>query len=79
MQRTPVESSHIAAIGYDPNEFLLEIEFDDGAVYQYRRVPVHIWAGLAHAASKGGYFHQYIRDRYEARKVATTSEPTSQL
>lgn len=69
VKRTRVESSHIAAIGYDPERFLLEVEFDDGSIYQYRRVPAHVYAGFAHAASKGTYFHHYILNRYQTRKV----------
>lgn len=74
MPRIPVESSHIAAIGYEPSQFLLEIEFDDGSVYQYGRVPAHVYAGFFHAASKGGYFHQYILNRYETRQVTAAGD-----
>jgi hypothetical protein len=74
LTRLPVESSHIAAIGYDADLFLLQVEFDDGSVYEYRRVPLHVWAGLSYAASKGSYFHQYILNRYQTRRVIAARE-----
>ena len=34
MERLPVSSSAIQSIGYDPEQQLLEIEFQRGAVYR---------------------------------------------
>lgn len=69
MQRVPVQSSNIASIGYDPAHYLLEIEFLDGAVYQYARVPSHIHQGLMDAESKGGFFARWIRDQYPTTRL----------
>ena len=38
MFREPVSSSMIAAIGYDEEAEMLEVEFVSGAVYRYRSV-----------------------------------------
>lgn len=68
MKRTPVESSAIASVGYDPATAMLEIEFIDGRVFLYRRVPAHIHAGLMAADSCGRYFNDEIKgvfDDYE--------------
>ena len=46
MQRTPVSSTAIQSVGYDPAGLLLEIEFTTGKVYQYRGVPPATYAGL---------------------------------
>jgi hypothetical protein len=39
MDRTPVSSSNLSSVGYDPDEQILEIEFNGGRVYQYYDVP----------------------------------------
>lgn len=39
MQRTPVDSSTMAAVGYDADSETLEIEFVNGHLYQYFDVP----------------------------------------
>ena len=67
MSRTPVRSSNIASVGYENGT--LEIAFVGGGVYQYFNVPEHVYQGMMSAASKGSYFHDYIKDGYQTRKV----------
>ncbi len=64
MNRTPVSSSNLASIGYEPNSATLEIEFYDGRVYQYFDVPEFVWQGLMQANSHGKYFSAHIKDMY---------------
>ena len=61
MQRTPVESSNLASVGYDPNSATLEVEFRKSGVYQYFGVPPEEYEGLMNAGSKGTYFDQRIK------------------
>ena len=69
MNRTKVVSALIRAVGYDPEQSTLEIEFGSGAVFQYLDVPEHIHAGLLAAASKGVYFSAHIKGRYWSRQT----------
>jgi hypothetical protein len=69
MLRTPVASSNLRAVGYDPDLHLLEIEFRDGRIYQYPGVPAGVFRGLMNAASKGSYFHNHIEGTYPYRRV----------
>ena len=64
MIRTPVASSNLVSVGYDPNSKTLEIEFKQGRVYQYFGVPAYIFRSLMQAPSKGEYFNAHLRDRY---------------
>lgn len=70
MTRTPVESSNVKAIGYDPNTRKLEIEFNSGEVHEYSDVAPGMHKALMGARSIGGYFHQHIRNRHKSRPVA---------
>ena len=67
MNRTPVSSSNLSSVGYDPASKILEIEFHSGRVYQYFNVPESVYHGLMNASSKGGYFNQHIKDVYSFR------------
>ena len=69
MQRIQVESSNIAAIGYDEKFETLEVEFLNGAVYQYFDVPKQIYDGLMSASSHGQYLNQNIKGSYRYSKV----------
>jgi len=69
MDRTPVRSSNIRSVGYDPASRTLEVEFHSGGLYQYSDVPENIYHGFIRAASKGSYFHDHIKGRYPDRQV----------
>ena len=64
MNRTPVESSMLVSVGYDPVDEILELEFHTSGIYQYGEVPEEIYRELMAAESKGGYFLEYIQDQY---------------
>lgn len=61
MERIPVFSSNVASVGYDEDSETLEIEFKNGAVYQYSCVPIDEYKAFISADSKGTYFHQHIK------------------
>jgi len=61
MERTPVFSSNLVSVGYDGQTQTLEIEFKNGAVYQYSGVPLDEFNAFMNADSKGTYFHARIK------------------
>lgn len=61
MERQYVSSSNIVSIGFDPDNMILEVEFLNGAVYQYYDVPQSIYDGLMAADSHGKYLAAYIK------------------
>jgi hypothetical protein len=69
MERTPVQSSNIASIGYDENSSTLEIEFLNNTIYQYFDVPQHIYQSIMQANSHGQYLAQNIKGIYRYSKV----------
>ena len=74
MKRTPVESSDVVSIGYDPKDRTLEIEFREDRIYQYYEVPQDIYDAFLRANSFGGYFNSYINGYYRYRKVEIVGE-----
>ena len=70
MQRTPVSSSNIRSIGYDPQLALLEVEFTSGDVYQYFDVPEHHYRQFLSSSSHGQFLNDHIRYNYRYRKVS---------
>ena len=69
MDRIKVNSSNIKSIGFDSDNFILEIEFKNGTVGQYKKVIPQIHNALINAPSIGSYFHNYIKNSYEYKKV----------
>lgn len=69
MDRTPVSSSNICSIGYDLGSSTLEIEFNNGTVYQYAGVPQAEYDALMNAGSHGTYFNANIKNRFSFSKL----------
>ena len=58
-------SSAIKRAEYDPPSMKMTIWFPEGHSYGFCRVPAHVWEGLLRSASKGTYYNNHIRDRYQ--------------
>ncbi len=69
MERTPVESSSVASVGYDEASHELEIEFRSGRTYRYLLVPPAAYRLLVQAPSIGEYVNRVIKPHFEARAV----------
>lgn len=69
MTRTPVNSSNISEVGYDPGSSTLEVVFTNGRVYQYFDVPERLYDDLIQSSSAGQYFNREIRGFYRFARV----------
>ena len=67
--RTVVRSSNIYAIGYDVAAQVLEVEFNDGSLRQYKAVSVDVWQQFAASASKGTFYSKKIKGRFASETV----------
>jgi KTSC domain len=65
MNMQSVRSSAISAVGYDETTRRMKIQFTSTGTYEFCNVPRHIYEGLLSASSKGTYYNNYIRDRYQ--------------
>ncbi len=64
MEVLTLSSVALHAIAYNAEQETLEVEFQNGRVYQYYRVPKMVFLDLLAADSKGRFFNRRIRDRY---------------
>jgi len=65
-----VQSRLLAAVAYDHDQTILQLEFRDGAVYQYFQVPRPLYQDLLQADSKGTYFNRHIRNVFRCIRLA---------
>ena len=64
------ESSHVAAIRYEPETKDLFVRFsDDGSVYRYMDVPEDEYGRLLESGSKGRFVNMVLRRRYTYERV----------
>ena len=64
MERECVDSSMIRSIGYDSYLCILEVEFNNDAVWRYNDFPEYLWHEFLASDSTGKFFHENIRGPY---------------
>jgi hypothetical protein len=79
MTRTPLSSTHLASVGYDPTQQTLEIEFQNGNVYRYYSVAPQSYDELMAAASHGAFFNRCIKRRHPYRKIGAANPRPARL
>lgn len=63
------DSSNLTAMEYDDLTNTLRLGFRAGGTYEYYGVPQRVVDELQHAMSAGTYFHQFIREKFQFKKV----------
>jgi hypothetical protein len=69
MKFSPVVSSSIRAVAYDESALLMQIEFQDGEVYEYANIQPSTVEQLLKAGSIGQYFNAHIRGVFAGRRL----------
>lgn len=77
MQMTPVKSTNLEAVGYDPASTTLTVQFKGGKRWAYDGVPQDTYDALMQADSIGSYFHANIRNQFDAAPVAAAESEES--
>jgi KTSC domain-containing protein len=73
---TPVESSNVFALGYDPATKRLQVQFRSsrdarmpGQTYEYRNVPPETNEALMNSESKGAFVNQRIKGHFDGVRI----------
>jgi len=64
-----VDSSCVAAVGYDRGCEEVHVEFLDGDVYAYAQVPYVIWRAFLEADSKGRFVNRVLKPHFPVRRA----------
>jgi hypothetical protein len=64
-----MNSSSIAAAGYDDRRHALRLRYVSGGMYDYLDVPVSVFQELLDAPSKGRFVNWYIKPRYRFARL----------
>lgn len=71
---SPVRSSNVHSMGYDPTSRVLEVEYRDGRCYRFAGVPPEVAESIKRAPSVGAALAQGVRGRYEHQLVSGEPE-----
>lgn len=72
MASTKIEisnSSNILSVSYDAGSSKLLVEFKNGSLYEYEKVPPAIFDELQRVPSVGSFLHSRVKGYYDSRKL----------
>lgn len=70
LDQKPISSSAISHVGYSVKSQVLDIKFrDSGNGYRYYQVPIAIWNGFNDALSRGRYYNENIKGKYQSKRL----------
>lgn len=64
-----LESSCVAAVGYDRDRAQLHVEFVNGSHYQYEAVEPDTWQDFCNAASPGQFYNQNVKGQLKSQRL----------
>lgn len=69
MERKKVNSSKIRSVGYDERASVLEVELNDGSVFQYSGVSPEVHRRMMSAPSIVSYYQDKIEEEFARKRV----------
>jgi hypothetical protein len=69
MERKQVNSSKIRSVGYDERNRVLEVELNDGGIFQYSSVSPEVHRRLVSAPSIVSYYRDKIEEEFPRKRL----------
>jgi hypothetical protein len=69
MERKRVNSSKVRSIGYDERNLVLEVELNDGSVYQFSGVSPEVHRRFVSAPSLVSYYQDKIEEEFPRKRL----------
>ncbi len=68
MEMKKINAGKLRAIGYDPRERSLRVEFDDGSAIDYSGVGTEVWRKLSTSGAAWSYYRDNIEEEFTGRR-----------
>jgi hypothetical protein len=77
MEMKKINAGKLRAIGYDPRERILRVEFDDGSAMDYSGVGTEVWRRFSSSGSAWSYYRDNIEEEFAGRRGTVRSQGKS--
>ena len=64
MDMKRISAGKLRAIGYDPNQRILRVEFDDGSAIDYANVGRELWQRFSTSGSAWSFYRDNIEEEF---------------
>jgi len=78
MEMKRINAGKLRAIGYDPRERILRVEFEDGTGIDYSGVGAETWRKLSTSGSAWSYYRDNIEEEFSGRRGTVRPKAKSQ-
>jgi hypothetical protein len=68
MEMKRINAGKLRAIGYEPRERQLRVEFEDGSAIDYSGVGQEVWRRLSTSGSAWSYYRDNIEEEFTGRR-----------
>jgi hypothetical protein len=68
MEMKKINAGKLRAIGYDPRERILRVEFDDGSAIDYSSVGEDVWRRFSTSGSAWSFYRDNIEEEFAGRR-----------
>ncbi|MFT3848060.1 MAG: KTSC domain-containing protein [Propionivibrio sp.] len=73
-----INSGKLRAVGYEPRQRVLRVEFTDGSVIEHLGVGNEVWRRLSISSSAWSYYRDNVEEEFASRR-ATALQATEQV
>lgn len=78
MEMKRINAGKLRAIGYDPRERILRVEFEDGTAMDYSGVGAEVWRKFSNSNSSWSYYRDNIEEEFTGRRGRVQPKGKSQ-
>ena len=68
MEMKKLNSGKLRAIGYDPRERILRVEFDDGSAIDYSGVGSEVWKRFSSSGAAWSFYRDNIEEEFAGKR-----------
>lgn len=70
MEMKKINSGKLCAIGYDARARTLQVQFNDGSLFQYNGVGEDTWRRFSSSGAAWSFFRDNIEEEFAAKRVS---------
>jgi hypothetical protein len=75
MDMKRINAGKLRAIGYEPRERMLRVEFDDGSAIDYTGVGLEVWRRLSTSGAAWSFYRDNIEEEFSGRRGVAGVKP----
>jgi len=68
MEMKKINAGKLRAIGYEPRERVLRVEFDDGTAIDYSSVSADVWKRFSSSGSAWSFYRDNIEEEFAGKR-----------